>query len=285
MDPTTGRSEKTGDQYQPVKVDEDQVEKQGDVFVLKANPKIRIDARAFKMSKSRGNVINPNTVVDQYGADTLRLYEMYLGPLEAVKPWSMRGLEGPYRFLGRVWRLFVDDRAEEVTLLDSVQNIEPDKETLRQLHRTIKKVTEDLEATPIPRFNTAIAAMMEFTNHLTKLPVRPRSVLEKFVLILSPFAPHLGEELWHALGHKDSLAYEPWPGYDETLTKEDETEVPVQINGKLRARLMVAVEVANDKAKLEAAALADEKVKTLLQGKQIKKIIVVPGKLVNIVIG
>jgi leucyl-tRNA synthetase len=284
IDPTTGKSDKTGEQYQIVKLDEDRVEKEGDFFVLKENRRIRVDARAFKMSKSRGNVINPDKVVDQYGADSLRLYEMFMGPLEAVKPWSMRGVEGVYRFLSRVWRLFIDDRSDEVKLGDSVQNVEPDKETLRQLHRTIKKVTEDLEATPIPRFNTAIAAMMEFTNYLTKLTVRPRSVLEKFVLILSPFAPHLGEELWHALG-TDSLAYEPWPGYDEALTKEDEIEVPVQINGKLRARLMVPVEVASDKVKLEAAALADEKVKSQLQGKQIKKMIVVPGKLVNIVIG
>jgi leucyl-tRNA synthetase len=141
-------------------------------------------------------------------------------------------------------------------------------------------VTEDLESMS---FNTAIAAMMEFTNHLTKLPVRPKSVLNTFVLLLSPFAPHIAEELWHALGHKDTLAYEPWPKFDPALTKADEIEVPVQINGKLRTKLTVPPDT--DKAALEKIALADERVKSLIEGKQIKKIIVVPGKLVNIVIG
>jgi leucyl-tRNA synthetase len=261
---------------------EDGIIPRGGKFFWKEDDKVELVQRAEKMSKSRGNVINPDDVVQQYGADSLRLYEMFMGPLEAVKPWSMRGVEGVYRFLSRVWRLFIDDRVEEVKLLDSVKDAEPDKETLRQLHRTIKKVTEDLDGM---RFNTAIAAMMEFTNHLTPLTVRPRAVLEKFVLILSPFAPHLAEELWQALGHKETLAYEPWPSFDEALTKDEEIEVPVQINGKLRARLLVPVDVAHDKVKLEAAALADPKVKELIAGKQIKKIIVVPGKLVNIVVG
>src|SRR5262249_16384147 len=135
------------------------------------------------------------------------------------------------------------------------------------------------------RFNTAIAAMMEFTNYLTPLAVRPRSVLEKFVLILSPFAPHMAEELWAALGHKETLAYEPWPSFDEGLTKDEEIEGPVQVHGKVGGRLLVPVDVAHDKVKLEGAALADPKVKELLAGKQAKKIIVVPGKLVNIVVG
>src|SRR5205807_3210590 len=146
------------------KLSEDQVEKKGDAFVLKENPSIRVDARAYKMSKSRGNVINPDRVVDQYGADSMRMYEMFMGPLEAVKPWSMRGVEGVYRFLGRVWRLFVDERAETLKLADTVQEVTPGRETLRFLHQTIQKVTTDLDHL---RFNTAIAAMMEFTNHLT----------------------------------------------------------------------------------------------------------------------
>src|SRR5262249_12643744 len=148
------------------KLDEDEVEKQGDSFVLKENPKIRIDARAYKMSKSRGNVINPDDVIKEYGADSLRLYEMFMGPLEATKPWNMRGVEGVYRFLSRVWRLIIDDRSESTKLLDSVKDVPADAETLRKLHQTVKKVTEDLDGM---RFNTAIAAMMELTNHLTKL--------------------------------------------------------------------------------------------------------------------
>jgi leucyl-tRNA synthetase len=265
--------------WEAVRLDEEQVEKQGEFFVLKEDPKIRVDARAFKMSKSRGNVINPDQVVDEYGADSMRLYEMFMGPLEATKPWSMRGVEGVYRFLGRVWRLIIDDRAEEMKLAKEVQDAEPDRDTLRQLHRTIRKVTEDLDGM---RFNTAIAAMMEFTNHLTKLTVRPRSVLNPFVLILSPFAPHIAEELWQALGHTDTLAYEPWPTFDEALTKADEIEVPIQVNGKLRSKVTVPADA--DEAALKEKALADEKVVALTSGKKVVKVIVVPRKLVNIVV-
>jgi leucyl-tRNA synthetase len=263
-----------------VKLDEDQVEKKGDSFVLKGDPTIRVDARAYKMSKSRGNVINPDQVVNDYGADSLRLYEMFMGPLEATKPWSMRGVEGVYRFLGRVWRLFIDDRAEETRLAEAVKDAPPDRETLRKLHQTIQKVTEDLDGM---RFNTAIAAMMEFTNHLTPLAVRPRAALEPFVLLLSPFAPHLAEELWRALGHMETLAYEHWPAFDPALTKADEIEVPVQVNGKLRVRLTAPADV--DEAALRELALADDKVREHLAGKQVRKVIVVPRKLVNIVVG
>ena len=262
-----------------MRLEEDQVEKQGDSFVLKDDPKIRVDARAYKMSKSRGNVINPDEVVNEYGADSMRLYEMFMGPLEATKPWSMRGVEGVYRFLGRVWRLIIDDRAETMKLADAVQDGQPDRDTERKLHQTIKKVTEDLDAL---RFNTAIAAMMEFVNHLTPLERRSRAVLEPFVLLISPFAPHLAEELWSALGHGQSLAYEPWPPFDEALTRADEIEVPVQVNGKLRSKVMVPPGISEDA--LKAAALADERIKSLIEGKPIRKVIVVPGKLVNIVV-
>jgi leucyl-tRNA synthetase len=264
--------------WQAVRVGEDQVEKQGDSFVLKENPKIRVDARVYKMSKSRDNVINPDKVVDEYGADSMRLYEMFMGPLEATKPWSMRGVEGVYRFLNRVWRLYIDDRAETVKLADAVQDSEPDAETLRKLHQTIQRVTADLDSMS---FNTAIAAMMEFSNHLTKQPVRPRSVLNTFVLLLSPFAPHLAEELWRALAHVQTLAYEPWPVFDEALTKAAQIEIPVQVNGKLRSKIIVPAD--SDEAALEQAALAEEKIRALTEGKQIR-VIVVPGKLVNIVI-
>jgi leucyl-tRNA synthetase len=267
-------------EFERVKLDEDQVEKKGDRFVLKEDPRIVVDARAYKMSKSRGNVINPDEVVDKYGTDSMRLYEMFMGPLEATKPWSMRGVEGVYRFLGRVWRLVIDDRAEETRLNDAVQSSEPDRDTLRKLHATIKKVTEDLDEM---RFNTAISAMMEMANHLTKLETRPRTTLETFVLLLSPFAPHLAEELWAALGHSQSLAYEPWPEYDESLLQEDSVEVPVQVNGKVRSRVVVSAQA--DQEALRTAALADDKVRSFIDGKQIRKIIVIPAKLVNIVVG
>jgi leucyl-tRNA synthetase len=279
VDVDTAQDLKTGEPYERVKLDEDQVEKQGDSFVLKSDPKIRVEARAYKMSKSRGNVINPDQVVDEYGADSLRLYEMFMGPLEATKPWSMHGVEGVYRFLNRVWRVMIDDRAEEMKLAAAVQDTAPDKETLRKLHQTIQKVTEDLDGM---RFNTAIAAMMEFTNHLTRLEARPRSVLEPFVLLLSPFAPHIAEELWSALGHSQTLAYEPWPTYDPALTKADEIEVPVQVNGKLRARLQVPADIGQ--AALQKMALEDERIQAIIAGKKINKVIVVPKKLVNIVI-
>lgn len=232
-----------------------------------------------KMSKARGNVINPDHVVAEYGADSLRLFEMFMGPLEAVKPWSTQGVEGVYRFLGRVWRVFIDDAAETVKLHAAVQEVEPSKEVLRELHRTIKKVTEDTDGM---RFNTAIAAMMEFTNFMTKQTARPVSVLKPFVLLLAPYAPHVAEELWAALGKSTTLAYEPWPKFDPALCKADEVEIPVQVNGKLKAKLLLPAEV--DNASMEAAALSDEGVKAALGGKPPKKVIVVKGKLVNIVV-
>jgi leucyl-tRNA synthetase len=263
-----------------VKLCEDQVEKRGDGFVLKEDPRIRVDARAYKMSKSRGNVINPDDVVQKYGTDSLRLYEMFMGPLEATKPWSMRSVEGVFRFLNRVWRLIVDEKPDRPRLADAIKEAAPNRETLRKLHQTIKKVTEDLEGM---RFNTAIAAMMEFSNHLTREEIRPRSVLEPLVLLLSPFAPHLAEELWRVLGHEDSLAYEAWPAFDEGLTKAEEIEVPVQVNGKVRSKVTVPAD--SDEAALHAAALADERVRSFIDGKEVRKVIVVPKKLVNIVIG
>jgi leucyl-tRNA synthetase len=273
-------NEEKKEQYERIKLIEDQVEKKGDSFVLKDTPAIRIDARAYKMSKSRGNVINPDDVVDQYGADSLRLYEMFMGPLEATKPWSMHGVEGVYRFLNRVWRLIIDDRAETMKLAGAVKDVTPGKDTLRKLHQTIQKVTEDLDGM---RFNTAISAMMELTNHLTREEVRSKSVLTTFMLLLSPFAPHLAEELWQALGQKGTLAYETWPAFDPELTREDAIEVPVQVNGKLRSKISVSPDV--DEETLKATALGDEKVAAGIAGKTIRKVIVVPRKLVNIVVG
>jgi len=232
-----------------------------------------------KMSKARGNVVNPDDVVRDFGADSLRLFEMFMGPLEAVKPWSTAGVVGVRGFLDRAWRLIVDDKAEELKLNESVQNVAATVEQNRTLHKTIKQVTSDIQRM---EFNTAIARMMEFTNFFTKETVRPREVLEKFVLILSPFAPHIAEELWQLLGHKQTLAYEPWPTYDEALTKDAEIEIPVQILGKLRGK--VVVPAGSDQASLIAAARADARIAELLTGKEIVKTIVVPGKLVNFVV-
>lgn len=232
-----------------------------------------------KMSKSRGNVINPDDVVKEYGADSLRLYEMFMGPLEATKPWNMNGVSGVYNFLGRAWRLIVDERAEEMALAGNVTDDTPSGEQLRTLHKTIEAVTRDIDSLS---FNTAISRMMEFVNFFTKEKSVPRACIEPFVLMLSPFAPHIAEELWHLLGHSETLAYEPWPQFDPELAKDDAIEIPVQVNGKVKAKVQVAPDA--DKATTEAAARGDEKVAELISGKQLVKLIVVPGKLVNFVV-
>ena len=262
-----------------IKVAADEVEKNGDSFVLAEDHNIRVDSRAFKMSKSRGNVVNPDEIVREYGADALRLYEMFMGPLEATKPWSMSGVDGVRKFLDRVWRLMVDDRAETLQLHSSVEDVDCTDEQIRFLHKTIKAVTEDLESMS---FNTAIARMMEFVNFFNKQSKRPRAAMESFVLLLSPLAPHLCEELWELLGHEKTLAYEPWPVFDPALTVDDVVEVPVQIKGKVRARIQVAATASA--AELEEAAKAEPRIVEQLEGKTIIKTIVVPGRLVNFVI-
>ena len=231
-----------------------------------------------KMSKSRGNVINPDVVVKEYGADALRLYEMFMGPLEQMKPWNMDGVNGVFSFLNRVWRMIVDDQSDTLQLSAVVNDERPSDEQNRVLHKTIKAVTGDIEKLS---FNTAIARMMEFTNFSTKQKQRPRVAMEQFVLLLSPFAPHMAEELWQILGHGETLAYEPWPICDESLLVENELEIPVQIKGKVRTKITVPADA--DKTQIEEIALADEKVQQLLEGKKIIKTIVVPGRLVNFV--
>jgi len=237
------------------------------------------NGKAEKMSKSRGNVINPDDVVKDYGADSLRLYEMFMGPLEQVKPWQMSGVEGVYRFLGRVWRMIVEDRAEEVVLSVGVVDSAPAEDQLRILHKTIKAVTDDIDRLS---FNTAISRMMEFTNFMSGQETRSKSVLEQFVMLLSPFAPHVAEELWNALGHSETMAYEPWPTYDPALLVEDTVEVPVQFNGKVRSKIVVPAN--SDAAALEAAARADEVVQKNLDGKTVVKVVAVPGRMVNFVV-
>jgi leucyl-tRNA synthetase len=229
-----------------------------------------------KMSKSRGNVINPDKVVANYGADSMRLYEMFMGPLEAIKPWSMQGVEGVHRFLQRTWRMVVDEDTAE--LAEAVKDADADEATLRLLHQTIKKVGDDIESFG---FNTAISAMMIFVNHLSKQAVRPKAVVEKFILILAPFAPHIAEELWEKLGHTDTLAYEPWPEYDKEFIKEKEIELAVQVNGKIRDRIIVSADA--DEEHIKQKALGCEKVTAAMTGKPAKKVIVVKPRIVSII--
>jgi leucyl-tRNA synthetase len=227
-----------------------------------------------KMSKSRGNVVNPDDMIDQFGADAVRLYEMFMGPLEAMKPWSTRGVEGVTRFLERVWRLMIDDQGR---LSTAVVSTAPSLDHQRLLHQTIKKVTEDIETL---RFNTAISQMMIFTNEMTKVHQRSRSVIEPFVLLLSPFAPHVAEELWSLLGHQPSVSQQPWPTFDPAMTVSERMTIPIQVNGRLRAKLEVAVDTSRDEIERVARAEAAE----WLQGKEPKKVIYVDKKLINFVI-
>ncbi|HLF09978.1 MAG TPA: leucine--tRNA ligase [Gammaproteobacteria bacterium] len=260
------------------RIAEEHVVKQGEHFVLRDQPAIVVDARAYKMSKSRGNVVNPDEIVARYGADAFRLYEMFMGPLEQVKPWSTRGVEGTYRFLNRAWRLIADSHGSGLN--SAVQDAEPSAEQSRWLHQTIAKVTEDFEAL---RFNTAIAALMEFTNAAIKWSHLPRSVAERFVLLLAPLAPHIAEELWQRLGARESLAYHPWPEADPAYLRADVVELPVQVNGKVRGKIRVPTD-AGERQVIEIAR-ADENVSRHLDGQTVKRAIYVRGRIVNFVIG
>ncbi len=229
-----------------------------------------------KMSKSKGNVVNPDEVVKEYGADSVRLFEMFMGPLEEMKPWSTRGVEGVYRFLNRVWRLYV---SEDGALDPAVKDSELSPELSLLYHATVKKVGGDIEAL---RFNTAISQMMILVNELTKNDLRPRQILEPLVLLLAPFAPHIAEELWQKLGHTSSLAYESWPSYEESKLQQKSVEVVFQVNGKIRAKKSVPVD--SDEDSLKGIAREEQNVKSHLDGKQIVKEIVVKNKLVNFVV-
>jgi leucyl-tRNA synthetase len=263
----------------PARVAADQVEKQGEHFVLRDWPRIRVESRAYKMSKSRGNVVNPDQVVREFGADSLRLYEMFMGPLEATKPWSTTGVSGVRGFLDRCWRLVVDERADEVVLAQQVCDDPPTDGHLRELHRTIAKVTKDVEALS---FNTAIARMMEFVNFCTPLERRPRAILEPFVTLLAPFAPHLAEELWELLGRSAPVSLAAWPQAEDRWLEDATIEIPVQIQGKLRGR--VVVPAGADAAAMQAAAAADPRIAEQLAGKSVAKVVAVPGRLVNFVL-
>ena len=245
------------------------VEKEPGVFVDKESGEV-LERVIAKMSKSLKNVINPDEVIAQYGADTMRMYEMFMGPLQVSKPWSTTGIAGVWRFIDRLWRL-----ADEKPLTEEKAPIE----ILRSLNKTIKKVTED---TATLNFNTAISQMMVYINDLSKLESLPREAWEPMILMLSPYAPHLAEELWAKAGHKPSVANVSWPKYKEELTVDSEVQIVCQINGKVRAKLMMSKDAS--KEEIIAAAKANENVKKYLEGTTIVKDIVVPGKLVSFVV-
>ncbi|MBN8192058.1 leucine--tRNA ligase [Bacillus sp. NTK074B] len=227
-----------------------------------------------KMSKSKGNVVNPDEVVESHGADTLRLYEMFMGPLEASIAWSTNGLDGARRFLDRVWRLLVE---EDGTLSSKVTEV-PNSDLDKTYNQTVKKVTEDYEGL---RFNTGISQLMVFINDAYKAETLPKNYVEGFIKLLSPIAPHMTEELWSKLGHEGTISYEAWPTFDESKLVDNEVEIVLQVNGKVKAKVMIPRDMTRDD--LEKTAMENDEIKTQIEGKTIRKIIAVPGKLVNIV--
>jgi leucyl-tRNA synthetase len=251
-------------------------ERDGKYYWLGPDGEIEVFQEFGKIGKSLKNSVSPDEICDNYGADTLRVYEMSMGPLEASRPWATKDVVGAYRFLQRVWRLVVD---EETGTERAAEHEALDDETLRLLHRTVAGVSEDYAGL---RNNTAAAKLIEYTNHLTKQGVTARAALEPLVLMVAPLAPHLAEELWRRLGRDTSLAHGPFPVADPQYLVEDTVEYPVQVNGKVRGHVTVPADADADT--LEAAALADEKVVAFLNGATPKKVIVVAGRLVNIVV-
>jgi leucyl-tRNA synthetase len=276
-----GKHKQTGKVMIAAKINDPErvIEKRGGDFFLKGT-NIKAEVRTTKMSKSRGNVVNPDDVIREYGADALRCYEMFMGPLEQVKPWSMTGVEGVFRFLARVWRLVMEEnQTGEWILSSAVQDVPMDKALAKVVHATIKKVGEDIEELS---FNTAISQMMICTNALTAANPRPVAALRLLLQVLNPFAPHLTEELWERLGSAGTVTDQPWPAFDPALLIEDEIEMPIQVNGKVRDKVVVKKDAAREE--IEALARSSARVAEWTAGKEIKKVVVVPGKLVNIVV-
>ncbi len=272
-----GTDTRNGEELSPDRTADSEVVKLGDGFVLSEQQDIAVEARAHKMSKSRGNVVNPDEVVARYGADAFRLYEMFMGPLEQVKPWNTNGVDGTHRFLNRVWRLFVDNESgnRSSKIVDAV----PSDSQRKTLHQTIAKVTEDIESM---RFNTSIAALMEFTNTVNKWSSVPKEIAEQFLLLLAPLAPHLAEELWEKLGHNETLAYETWPETLAQYLKDDTLMIAVQVNGKLRAQIEIAADLSEEA--VLSLARSDDNVARYLDGKTLRREIYVPGRIVNFVV-
>lgn len=243
-------------------------------FMKLVNQGMILGSNHEKMSKSKGNVVNPDDIVDQYGADTLRLYEMFMGPLEESVPWDEKGLHGANKWVQRVWRLLMDDNNH---LRDRVSTFNDDKLT-KVYNQTVKKVTEDYERM---HFNTAISQLMVFVNEAYKVDDLPVEYMKGFVKMIAPIMPHMAEELWSQFGESDTITYQPWPTYDPKALVEDEVEMIVQVNGKVRAKIKMAKDTDRDEA--QQLALANEHVKKFTDGKDIKKVIVVPNKIVNIV--
>jgi leucyl-tRNA synthetase len=274
-----GHDQRSGEQVTAARIVEDAVEKRGEHFVLRDEPGVIVEARAYKMSKSRGNVVNPDAIIERYGADAFRLYEMFMGPLEQVKPWSTRGVEGTHRFLNRAWRLIAGDDGGGA-LNPAVRAVDLTRDQARLLHQTVARVTEDFEAL---RFNTAIAALMELTNAAYKWPQVPHAAAETFVLLLAPLAPHIAEELWQRLGAAESLAHHPWPVADAAYLREDVLEIPVQVDGKVRGKIQVPADAGE--TEVLGIARADRNVVRYLDGRTVKRAIYVRGRIVNFVIG
>jgi len=227
-----------------------------------------------KMSKSLQNVVNPDDLIERYGSDTFRLYEMFLGPLEQYKPWNTNGIEGVFKFIKRLWRLFYDDQENWI-----VSDQDPSEEELKILHKTLKKVEEDVERYS---FNTAVSTFMICVNELSRLKCNKRAVLTDLIIALSPFAPHVSEELWHELGNKDSIVRVTYPQVKDEYLKVDVYEYPVSVNGKLRAKMSFALDMPHDD--IEKQVLASEAIQKWIEGKTPRKVIIVPQKIVNIVV-
>lgn len=266
-----------GDVLTPFKLQEHEVEKRGDAFYLRGYQDVVIDARAYKMSKSRGNVVSPETVMDEHGADALRMYEMFLGPIEASKPWNTQGIEGISRFLRKIWKEYINTQGGISSKI--VKDVQEDSGTTKILHETIKKVTQDIEAM---RFNTAISQMMIFINHIQKADTFTENTAKIFLQLLAPYAPHICEELWSRLGQPPSIVDAPWPKYEEVHLVEDTLKTMVQVNGKVRAEVLLSKDVSKEEALNRARNL--DRVSIYLDGKTLIKEVYVPGRIINFVV-
>lgn len=283
---------KKGDKTQPIHVDVSLINTSNELdlekfsawrpefkkakFITEDNGKFIVSREVEKMSKSKYNVINPDDICKEYGADALRLYEMFLGPIDQAKPWSTAGLSGVYSFLKKFWRLYHTDKNSEEVF--AVSNTEASADSLKVLHQTIKKITEDIEHF---NFNTAVSAFMICINELTHQGCRSREVLEPLAILIAPYAPHIAEELWEKLGHRESIARAPYPVYKEKLIQETTKTYPISFNGKKRFTLELPLELS--KQEIEHLVMEHPRTQEQLNGRTPKRIIIVPGKIVNIV--